>query len=116
MRSPTFTMVAGGMLLARAISASDLWYLRDSAIRVSPGATTCTTWLVVWGALTAGAGRAGATEATRGVVEPVASYFGITRCWPGRSAVPFGRLLASAMAEAGTPYLCTRPSMVSPGF
>ena len=37
MRSPTFTRVAGAMLLARAISLSDLWYWRDNIINVSPG-------------------------------------------------------------------------------
>ena len=42
-------------------------------------------------------------EAARGAVEPVTSYFGMTRRWPGLSAVPFGMLLASAIAEAGTP-------------
>jgi hypothetical protein len=38
MRSPTFTMVDGGMWLARAISTSGLLYCRDSFISVSPGA------------------------------------------------------------------------------
>src|SRR5665213_3509091 len=75
-----------------------------SAINVSPGAITCTCWaLLVAGAAIAGAGPCGVVEATRGEVEPVASYFGMTRCWPGLKAVPFGMLLASAMAEAGTP-------------
>src|SRR5438552_6336289 len=41
-RSPIFTMVWGGMLLARAISVTDFLYLRDSLLSVSPGATTCT--------------------------------------------------------------------------
>jgi hypothetical protein len=54
----------------------------------------------------------GATAAVNGIgapgrgaalVLPVTSYFGITRRWPGRSVEPFGRLLASAIAEAGTP-------------
>ena len=95
------------MLLARAISASGLLYLRDSFISVSPGAMTWTCGPVVAGALTAGAGAAacaGVCAALRGAdVLPVASYFGITRRWPGRSAEPFGRLLASAIADAGTP-------------
>ena len=104
MRSPTFTMVCGAMLLALAISASGLWYLRDSFISVSPGATTWTCWpLLVAGAAIAGAGVRGALDAARGVVLPVVSYFGITSRWPGRSAVPFGMLLASAIADAGTP-------------
>jgi hypothetical protein len=40
--SPTFTMVCGGMLLALAMSVSDLPYWRVSFISVSPGAMTCT--------------------------------------------------------------------------
>ena len=78
--------------------------MRDSAISVSPGATTWTCWLLlVAGAPIAGADVCGALEAARGVVLPVTSYFGMTSRWPGFSAAPFGMLLASAIAEAGTP-------------
>src|ERR1041385_64406 len=111
MRSPTFTMVDAGMLLARAISTSGLLYCRDSFISVSPGAMMWTCWPVVAGAVPMGIAGFGAAAVvigtpTRGggvVVLPVTSDFGITRGWPGRSLEPFGRLLASAMAEAGTP-------------
>jgi hypothetical protein len=108
MRSPTFTKVDAGMLLARAISTSGLLYWRDSFISVSPGWMMCTCGPLEAGAVVAGAEIAGfgcgGAEATRGAtVLPVASYFGITRRWPGRSVEPFGRLLASAMASAGTP-------------
>src|SRR5262245_36241566 len=98
MRSPTFTMVDGGMLLARAISASGLLYCRDSFISVSPGAMRWTCGPPATGMVDGGApigmtglgakelGPAAAVvigAATRGaalaVVLPVASYFGITR-------------------------------------
>ncbi len=59
-------------------------------------------------------GCGGCDAPVRGAVLPVASYLGITSFWPGRSAVPFGILLASAIAEAGTPNRFTRLSMVSP--
>ncbi len=90
-----------------AISTSGLLYWRDSFISVSPGAMMWTCGPVAAGAVTAGAeimGLGSGAEAGRGAtVLPVASYFGITRRWPGRSVEPFGRLLASAMADAGTP-------------
>ena len=67
---------------------------------------------VLGGAIAEGLAKAGATvagaeicglgcggaAAMRGAELPVASYFGITRRWPGRKVEPFGRLLASAMA------------------
>jgi hypothetical protein len=58
---------------------------------------------VVAGAEIAGAAVCGAPEAVRGAALPVTSYFGMTSRWPGFSAEPFGKLLASAIADAGTP-------------
>ena len=46
MRSPILSLVCAGMLLRRASSATGILYLREIAISVSPGATTCTTGCV----------------------------------------------------------------------
>ena len=102
MRSPTFTSVCGSMLLALAISASGLLILARQRHQRLAGRDDVDVLA-----------RAGRRRGDRGAVArrvdaarrvlPVASYFGMTSRWPGCSAVPFGILLASAIAEAGTP-------------
>src|SRR6516165_7724232 len=89
---------------------------------VSPGATTCT---LAAGASALRAGPTGAAEgmgrafeATRvcGAEDANAGprRRGITRCCPGRTPVGLVMLLASIMAETGTPYRCESVSTVSP--
>ena len=121
MRSPTFTRVDGGMLLARAISTSGLLYWRDSFISVSPGSMMWTCGPVAAGAVRRQARRSracGAAARSRARREPCCRSPRISGSpAAGRAAgsTPFGRLLASR--DGGRPARhsgATMESMVSP--